>query len=255
VRSVRRFGPFCAGPLWSHRRAQGIGYDLGVAHRIVVAEGWGAKRDDDAFFHAARRAAEDLSVGTLIAARKGMVVVIAGRDVQWDQFRQAILRELGGGRVRLGVGGSCVRPRDFARSHQEAQLALGLERSSGVDQVPSFDDLGVYRLLANIEDLGEVERFVRDQLGPLPAHDARRKSELVRTLAQYLECGGNYERTAAALFVHRSTLKYRLQQIRDITGSDLNDADTRFSLQLSTRAWRTLSALREGEVEGDALQA
>jgi sugar diacid utilization regulator len=237
------------------RRAQGLGYDLGVAHRIVVAEGWGGKRDDDAFFHAVRRAAEDLSVGTLIAVRKGTVVMVARRDVNWDQFRHAILRELGGGRVRLGVGGSCIRPRDFARSHQEAQLALRLERSSGVDQVSSFDDLGVYRLLANIEDLGEVERFVCDQLGTLLDHDARRKSELVRTLAQYLECGGNYERTAAALFVHRSTLKYRLQQIRDITGSDLNDPDTRFGLQLSTRAWRTLSALRDGGVAGDVVRA
>jgi len=49
--------------------------------------------------------------------------------------------------------------------------------------------------------------------------------------------------------VHRSTLKYRLQQIRDITGSDLNDPDARFSMQLSTRAWRTLSALRDGDVD------
>jgi len=234
------------------RRAQGLGYDLGAAHRVVVAEGSGGKRDDDGFFHAVRRAAGDLSTGALIVARKGTVVVIASRDVEWGQFRQAILRQLGSGRVRLGVGGSCTRPREFARSHHEAQLALRLERSSGVDQVSSFDDLGVYRLLANIEDLGEVERFVGDRLGSLLDHDARRKSDLVGTLAHYLECGGNYQRTAAALFVHRSTLKYRLQQIRDITGYDLSDSDTRFSLQLSTRAWRTLRALRDREGQSAA---
>jgi hypothetical protein len=48
------------------------------------------------------------------------------------------------------------------------------------------------------------------------------------------------------------TLKYRLQQIRDITGCDLNDPDTRFSLQLSTRAWRTLRALRDEEARSTA---
>jgi sugar diacid utilization regulator len=230
-------------------RAQGLGYDLGRPHRVVVAESGGATGDDDGFFHAVGRAAHDLSVGSLIVARKGAVVVLANRDAPWEDFRQAILRQAGGGRCRLGVGGRCSRPGDFARSHHEARLALRIEGSSDFDRVSSFDDLGVYRLLSGIQDPGDVERFVSDRLGKLLDHDARRKSELVRTLAHYLECGGSYERTSAALFVHRSTLKYRLQQIRDITGYDLNDPDTRFSLQLSTRAWRTLRALREGSAK------
>ncbi|MDB5065677.1 MAG: sugar diacid utilization regulator, partial [Chloroflexi bacterium] len=45
------------------------------------------------------------------------------------------------------------------------------------------------------------------------------------------------------LFVHRSTVKYRLQRVREITGFDLNDPNVRFNLQLSTRAWQTLQAL------------
>jgi DNA-binding PucR family transcriptional regulator len=44
--------------------------------------------------------------------------------------------------------------------------------------------------------------------------------------------------------VHRSTLKYRLQRIRELTGFDLGDPETRFSLELATRAWVTLQALR-----------
>jgi DNA-binding PucR family transcriptional regulator len=44
--------------------------------------------------------------------------------------------------------------------------------------------------------------------------------------------------------VHRSTLKYRLQRIRDLTGFDLSDPETQFNLQLATRAWVTLRALR-----------
>ncbi|HEY8922315.1 MAG TPA: helix-turn-helix domain-containing protein, partial [Candidatus Limnocylindria bacterium] len=227
-------------------RAQGLGYDLGRPHRVVVAESRGTTRADDTFFQAVRRAARDLSIGTLIVARRGAVVVLASRDVPWEDFRQAILRGLEDGRCRLGIGGRCSTPSEFARSHHEAQLALRMERSSGLDQVSTFDDLGVYRLLSGIEDPADVERFVRERIGKLLDHDAQRNSELVRTLTHYLECGGSYERTSAAIFVHRSTLKYRLQQIRDITGYDLNDPDTRFNLQLSTRAWGTLRALREG---------
>jgi DNA-binding PucR family transcriptional regulator len=66
----------------------------------------------------------------------------------------------------------------------------------------------------------------------------------VDTLATYLECGGNYDLTAKALSLHRSTLRYRLQRIREMSGHELNDPDTRFNLQLATRAWTTVQALR-----------
>ena len=45
--------------------------------------------------------------------------------------------------------------------------------------------------------------------------------------------------------VHRSTLKYRLRRIREVSGYDLGVPDTQFNLQLATRAWRTLQALRQ----------
>jgi hypothetical protein len=45
------------------------------------------------------------------------------------------------------------------------------------------------------------------------------------------------------LSTHRNTVKYRLQRIRDISGLDIADPDTRFNLQLATRAGQTLNAL------------
>ena len=95
-----------------------------------------------------------------------------------------------------------------------------------------------------VEDVVGVERLVQKWLGPLIQYDARRGSELVETLSHYLECGGNYDATATALSMHRNTLKYRLQRIRELSRLDLADADTRFNLQLATRAWHTLIAMR-----------
>jgi DNA-binding PucR family transcriptional regulator len=102
----------------------------------------------------------------------------------------------------------------------------------------------VYRLLISVEDLGEIDRFVEHWLGKLLEYDARRGSDLVHTLAHHLERGGNYELTARSLIVHRSTLKYRLQRIRQIADLDLGDPDTWFNLHLATRAWSTLGVLR-----------
>jgi hypothetical protein len=45
---------------------------------------------------------------------------------------------------------------------------------------------------------GEVHTFVREWLGPLIDYDAANRSDLVATLWQYYECGGNDEATARA---------------------------------------------------------
>jgi DNA-binding PucR family transcriptional regulator len=158
-----------------------------------------------------------------------------------------VLRELSGGRCRVGVGAVCDRAPELPRSHHEAQLALRMQDASGARDCPVvFDELGVYRILAEVDDPASVERFTRQWLTELIDYDARRRSDLVRTLSTYLECGGRYDATAAALATHRSTLKYRLQRIKEISGHDLSDADTRFNLQLATRAWYTLLALGGG---------
>lgn len=227
-------------------RAQALGYDLERPHRVLLVEGRGRTRDDEAFFHAVRRAARDAGVGSLLVARSGAVVVLSDADRNWETFRLAVLSGLGGsGRCRIGVGGRCEHPLDFPRSHREAKFALRLQEiSNGADQVTGFEDLGVYGILSAMEDITGVERFVRLWLGSLLDYDARKHSDLVATLACYLERGGNYDATAAALTVHRSTLKYRLQRIREISGYDLTESDSRFNLQLATRAWATLTALR-----------
>ncbi len=226
-------------------RASALGYDLQRPHRVVVVEGRGRTRDNDALFQAVRRAARDEAAGSLLVARGAEVVLLADTESDWEQLRRAVLRDLGGGRARMGVGERCEKVVDFPRSYRQAKLALRLpDRSECDDGAIRFDDLGVYQLLVGIEDLGEVDRFVERWLGKLLEYDARRGSELVRTLAHHVERGGNYELTAKALIVHRNTLKYRLQRIRQIGDLDLSDPETWFNLHLATRAWTTLGVLR-----------
>ena len=228
-------------------RATALGYDLQRPHRVVVVEGRGRTRDNDTFFQAVRRAARDEPAGTLLVARGAEVVLLADCEADWESLRRSVMRELGGGRARLGVGECCERVGEFPRSYQQAKLALRLPaQAEWDDRAIRFDDLGVYRLLAGIEDLGEVERFVQRWLGKLLEYDAQRGSELVRTLTHHVERGGNYELTAKSLIVHRNTLKYRLQRIRQIGELDLSDPETWFNLHLATRAWSTLGVLRSG---------
>jgi sugar diacid utilization regulator len=228
-------------------RARALGYDLARPHRVVLVANGTPRGDHEAFYHAVRRAVRSTGIGSLLAARPGGVAVLCDTDKDWEQFRAAVITQMGShGSCRVGVGAPCTQPPEFPRSHIQARLALKMQVATGSPaQATIFEDLGIYQLLSEIPDITTVESFIRRWLGPLIDYDTDKDARLVDTLSCYLECGGNYDITAKMLSLHRSTLRYRLQRIRDISGRNLSDPNTRFNLQLATRAWTTIHAMRQ----------
>lgn len=72
---------------------------------------------------------------------------------------------------------------------------------------------------------------------------------LTRTLETFLRHAGTVGTAAGARRIHRTTLYYRLDRIREITGVDLDDGDTRLMLHLGLTV-RRLLALRQSEEKG-----
>ena len=226
-------------------RGEAFGRDLSAPHRVLVFESGSRAADEETFFNAVRRGCRDMGLGQLLVSRGGTVVLIAERELDWDDLYSLVHRELSGNSCPIGVGGPTQGVEDFPRSHREALLALRLQRDiARTAGVTVFDDLGIYRLLATSEDTSEIERFVTEWLGSLVEYDTQRNADLVDTLHQYLESGGHYDSAATALSIHRSTLKYRLQRIRQVTERDLSDPEVSFNLKLACRAWKTLQAMR-----------
>ena len=228
-------------------RTQILGYDLGLQQRVGVLDYPKSVSEDEAF-HAVRRAAQSLGARPLFGSRRGTVVVLADASLSWQSLRAEIDVELGREGCRIGVGGSCNQAADVPRSYREAQLALQLLASGPQgSSVISFDALGVFEMLADAKDPDTIHRFVRRWLGALLDYDEIRGAELVPTLSAYLEGGQNYGHAAHTLGVHRNTLRYRLRRISEISGHDLGDPDVQFNLQLASRAWRTLAAIKHVE--------
>jgi sugar diacid utilization regulator len=236
-----------ADPPTLFNRAQALGYDLARPHRVVLAEAHGRGDDKtDVFFHAVGRAARSIGVGSLLASRLHDVIVLADAEVPWDLLWAGVATEMHGGRCRIGVGGRVLELDGFPHSCQEAELALRIQKTAGgPERITVFDSLGIYKILATAGDTSAMERFVTEWLGALIDYDAEHGTPLVLTLSEYLDSGGSYDPSAKALSVHRSTLKYRLKRIREVSGHDLGLPDVQFNLQVATRAWRTLQALRE----------
>ncbi|WP_405575412.1 helix-turn-helix domain-containing protein [Streptomyces sp. NBC_01167] len=223
----------------AYARAAAVGHDLHGPHRMAVVQWEG--RTDDTFIQAVGRAAAGLRIRSLLARRSGMAVLVLEGQPRSDALHLAVARELGSGIGSIGLGGRCDAPAKIPRSYKEALRALEVRRLSREPYgTTSYEELGLFRMLGAGGDYEEVETFVHEWLGPLIDYDAAHRSDLVQTLFQYFECGGNYDGTAAALSIHRSTLRYRLQRIREVSDNDLKDVDSRLNLHVATRAWKIL---------------
>lgn len=67
----------------------------------------------------------------------------------------------------------------------------------------------------------------------LEEYDALHEGNLKETLRLFLQNRCGYTDTAEALFIHRSTLLYRLRRIQELTGLNLDSYETRLHLALS----------------------
>jgi DNA-binding PucR family transcriptional regulator len=67
-------------------------------------------------------------------------------------------------------------------------------------------------------------------------HDRAHRTDLVATLATYLECSGSWARCAERMHVHVNTLRYRIERIEALTGRDLRRLEDQADLLLALQA-------------------
>ncbi|MGE5618465.1 MAG: helix-turn-helix domain-containing protein [Sphingomonadaceae bacterium] len=152
---------------------------------------------------------------------------------------------LDGCTVAVGVGRSTRPGSGLAGAFREAEGALSIGvRLNGPSSVTFFGDLGILRLLAQIDSHREMESFRAEMLGRLEEHDAKSGGELLKTLEALFRCHGNLTRTAESLSLHRNSLLYRLQRVEEISGHDLEDPETRLSIQVALKLRQLLEAER-----------
>ena len=212
--------------------ADRLGYDLDEMHRAVFVQPSEPVSLD--LREIVRRVATRLGIKCLTSSRSNGVVLVVSEEVDWVELGGLLTSECGG-KIRVGVGGR-YRLQDLNRSLGDAEFALRLPGPAFTRPVVSFDDLGVWRLLAR-PDSDDLQNLVDHWIGALIDYDREHHSELLKTLLVYLNEFGALEATAAKLFVHRNSLRYRLMRIAELTGWDLNDPEHRFHLNLACRAW------------------
>jgi PucR family transcriptional regulator, purine catabolism regulatory protein len=243
----------------AQRRARHIGYPLHGGHIVMLVD-----IDDFRGFNRARQISEDAIQAlkreflrrvtavvrstyarALLQGRSDQVVALLPLGTEAGdhqarshalglQIRQAIADWKPGFTVSVGFSAPAEAPAGIAGSLREVSSVMeSLARFKRWSQVVAVPELGLTGLLAAVSDERLVD-YSRRHLGPLIEHDSARKGALVATLRAYLETG-EQQQAAQRLRVHPNTLRYRLDRIREITGLDLEDPETRLNLAVALR--------------------
>src|SRR3954451_1601168 len=145
----------------------------------------------------------------------------------------------------VGLSSFFADPGALNRALEEAALVLDVVRLGGAPGAGDVGD-GTYRLLFRVlaSHPEEVRSFYEDTIAPLARYDEQYGSDLASTLEAWFEHDCSTVATAAAIFVHRHTVAYRLDRVKELTGLDPLKSEDRERLGLGLKAGRVIAPSR-----------
>lgn len=183
----------------------------------------------------------------LVTHKEGKFVLIAPFEkmnpkVYWSKVYEYVKRwvEMASknSKVFLAVGGKTVKLSDYYDSYLQAVQALNVVMHRYKDiGFALFDELGAYTLLQQLKDKQSTTIFIQKHLDPLLQYSEGKTTDLFHTLQVYLYHNGNIKETSEELYIHRSTLLYRIDKIERILDIDLNYSEHRFNLMMAFKLY------------------
>lgn len=134
--------------------------------------------------------------------------------------------------IYVGIGSMVQDISNLAVTYQRATHAVQRAVRTKTSVV-AFDEMGIYRLLYSVPDVGLLAQMSKEQLAPLIAYDEKHNANYVETLGLYLESGGSIQAVAEAMFTHRNTVIYRVSNIKKLLGSELDTEEERMKYKIA----------------------
>ena len=198
-----------------------LGYEVGVG---LVEDQETAARD------VGRRLRRRLDhPASIVSVRENEILVCLHES---EPDRGSLLTDVSPVRLSWGFATGSHTLAGLPQAFAQARTALSVTRAlHGAGGSAAADELGAYMLLHSLAADPAASRLAADVLEPLE----RAHSDLLGTLAVFLDENGNTSAAARRLHLNRHSLIYRLQRIAELTGRDLDSHEQRLLLDLSMR--------------------
>jgi PucR family transcriptional regulator, purine catabolism regulatory protein len=225
-------------PASAQRRLEEHGIDPGRVVLVAFRPPASGAREGDLHHEFAQRGLPHL---VLWSVQRSLIAVPDHSDGV-EALRSAL-----GAEVALGVSDPIRRPDRVPDAAREARWAQTAAHSLGRPVVRYGEGTPLFLP----RTLGEAETAAERVMGPVVAYDEAHATELVRSLAVFLEHNRSWQRSAQVLHVHKQTLVYRMHKVEELTGRSLRETADVVQLWLALRALE----FAHGELKLDAPEA
>lgn len=151
-------------------------------------------------------------------------------EAQWTQYLEQISTDYG---VPVGISTLFDDSAELLNYFQQAEAALlfcgGREHQIGIYR---FEEYRLPFLLKKGLDALPLETLLTPELRRFLEEDSESQYENYKILRSYIRNNLNISETTAELFLHRSSLIYRLDKIKRMLGSDLTQKEEQLYLRL-----------------------
>ncbi|MFD2444642.1 PucR family transcriptional regulator ligand-binding domain-containing protein [Bacillus sp. CGMCC 1.16607] len=141
----------------------------------------------------------------------------------------------------FGIGQQYQRINSLHKSFSEASEVIRLmQQVNERNEISHFEDYSVYHLLDSNIKVAALEDFFQKCLGKIFEHDKVHRTGYISTLENYFINNLNVSETAKAMFLHRNTLIYRIDKIKEILNTDLKHSEELLRIQIALKIYRIL---------------
>lgn len=162
-------------------------------------------------------------------------LVESDREIaDFDAFLMPLIPSLRQYNLMIGISNELPDIFHLREAGYQCRKALQLGASFHPDQlIYCYQDFTLHYMMELCLRTESTASLCPPGLMKLLEYSRENGSELLDTLQVYLRCGRSKSSAAKELFVHVNTVKYRIAQIQEITGMDMNDDETALTLMLA----------------------
>ena len=205
-----------------------LGWDDGDAMRVIAVKPGAFPKSPEPIVERFMQHLDRYAFSVRVSDSLVMVANESKTDaLSFGQELEAVLRTCG---YIAGISPTFTDVMDLHSHYEAAKTAADSADEKTI--VVNFEDIKLDYALSTIR-LGAIADVRHRALERLAEYDVQHGTQLYETLRCFVECRGSYVQTYKRLFIHRSTLQYRLERIGDIVSIDFNDPRTWTHLALS----------------------
>lgn len=136
----------------------------------------------------------------------------------------------------LGVGSSSQTLDTLPGSYKNARTAMKMALCTR-EKVVKFDEMGFYQILFSMEDDEILINYAKKTLEPFLEHDKKHGSNYIKILKSYIANNRSLLGVSASTFMHRNTVNYQIQKMKELSGCELKTLEDVFPYQVALSIW------------------